>query len=273
MSSVHSDKTNDQLKIIQEPLLQTISTKFCTNLPIMHPPPTEPEKFTEQSLFDLGYSMDDNPNWDKIEQPRKRMLIDLLMTMIKNYNKTNVQIKINDTTFNCHMIVLQCYSGFFMDLNNEAIVVLPADKVSVRAFLMIYDWMLSSNPIVQRDGLLELFSAAQFLKIQELIEQCWSCIDNNDHFFEDVAFLLYLEARKYEYEMIKKLMFERISKFFLSAVASKEFLNFNSAEVCALLESNTIGINCETEVILRCVFLSLLKFYCRTVCLRRSCCL
>lgn len=211
------------------------------------------DMFPEKTLAEIGFNSTKVSNWDKIVQPHKTDMLVLLEKMIKNYEKTNVQIRIADTTFNCHMMVLQCYSDFFMELNSEQLVVLPADKVTPEAFFMVYDWMLSSKPMVQREGMLELFNAAQFLKIKGLVDQCWVCLDDDEHFCEDAAFLLYLEARKYDHELIQQLMLSRICKFFLTLVASKEFLELTPKEVCTLLQSNTIGVNMETEVLMAAV--------------------
>ncbi|KAL9888084.1 uncharacterized protein ACN2A1_010200 [Glossina fuscipes fuscipes] len=84
--------------------------------------------------------------------------------------------------------------------------------------------------------------------IKELINQCWLCLDDRVRFREDTAFLLYLEARKYCLESLEQLMLMRICKFFLTLVASKEFLILSAREVCVLLSSNTIGVNSETEI-------------------------
>lgn len=202
----------------------------------------------EMTLKEMGFGSTQIEDWDKIVQPHKESLITLLKNMIENYIKTNVVIHIGDKSFNCHMMVLQCYSSFFMNLNTENVIFLPYDKVSPEAFVMIYDWMLSPEPKVQREGILELFNAAQFLKMKALVDQCWVCLDDDERFCEDAAFLLYMEARTYKLDLIMQLMLTRICKFFLTLVSSKEFLELDHKEVCTLLKSNSIGVNSESEV-------------------------
>ncbi|KAI9582258.1 hypothetical protein GQX74_015381 [Glossina fuscipes] len=202
----------------------------------------------EKSLLDMGFKPNEVEGWENIVQPPKDNLYKLLKNMIDNHIKPNVQIRIGGVTFNCHMMVLQCYSDFFMDCNNEVLIQLPEEKITPTAFVMVYDWMLAEEPLVQREGILELFNAANFLRIKELINQCWLCLDDDARFREDTAFLLYLEARKYCLESLEQLMLMRICKFFLTLVASKEFLILSANEVCALLSSNTIGVNSETEI-------------------------
>ena len=202
----------------------------------------------EKSLIEMGYRANEVEGWENIVQPPKEDLYKLLKNMIDNHIKPSVQIRIGDVTFNCHLMVLQCYSDFFMECNNEILIKLPEEKITPAAFMMVYDWMLSTEPLVQREGILELFNAANFLRIKELINQCWLCLDDDVRFREDTAFLLYLEARCYGLESLEQLMLMRICKFFLTLVASKEFVELNAREICTLLSSNTIGVNSEIEV-------------------------
>lgn len=70
---------------------------------------------------------------------------------------------------------------------------------------------------------MEIFTAATFLQVKGIIDQCYAYLGDPQIFFEDSAFLMYLEAEKYNCELkeqIQHLMSNRISKFFLSIVAS-----------------------------------------------------
>ncbi|XP_054730191.1 uncharacterized protein LOC129238966 [Anastrepha obliqua] len=202
----------------------------------------------EKSLLEMGFKTNEIQGWEDIVQPPKESLYKLLRNMIDNHIKPNVQIRIGGVTFNCHMMVLQCYSDFFMECNNEVLIQLPEEKITPGAFMMVYDWMLAEEPLVQREGILELFNAANFLRIKNLVNQCWLCLDDDVRFREDTAFLLYLEARNYKLESLEQLMLTRICKFFLTLVASKEYLELTTKEICTLLSSNTIGVNSEIEI-------------------------
>lgn len=136
-----------------------------------------------------------------------------------------------------------------MELDEVTKVVLPPEKVSPNAFHFIYDWMLSSNSKVHRQCFLEIFVAATFLRINELIEQCYTCMDSKGHFQEDTAFSLYLEGKKLGDPVTPALMISRVSRFFLILVASKEFIEFSLQEVLTLLSSHNIAVHSETEVL------------------------
>lgn len=203
----------------------------------------------EKSLFKMGLNHESLPKWDQIIQPSKTDLLVSLDKMIKNFTKTDVQVLIGEDTFNCHMIVLQAYSQLFYETPAVAQTVrLAADKITPNAFRMIYGWMLSNSSSVQRKGILQLFIAARYLKISELVEQCWSCFDS-DIFIEDQAFLLYLEARTSAETIIMELMISRVSKFFLTFVSSKEFLSLNCDEICEFLKCSQIAVHSELEVL------------------------
>ncbi|XP_055845675.1 uncharacterized protein LOC129911781 isoform X2 [Episyrphus balteatus] len=217
-------------------------------------PSTEDDLIPEEkTLVEIGFKANQIEDWESINQPKKQDLYGLLKNMIDKYIKPNVQIRVGDVSFNCHMMVLQCYSDFFMDCSNESVIQLPPEKITAQAFMMIYDWMLSADPLVQREGILELFNAANFLKIKGLVDQCWVCLDDDIRFQEDTAFLLYLEARNYGLEMLQQLMLTRICKFFLTLVASKDFLLLSANEICTLLSSNSIGVNSEVEILMSAV--------------------
>lgn len=229
----------------KENQLKFFSNNFCTNIPILLPVKDDPLK--EKSLADMGYDPNNMPNWGDISQPKKPKLESLLLGKILKYEQTNVEIHIEGTIFRCHMLVLQCYSEYFCDLTNKDKVVLPSNKVTPQSFFMLYSWMLSADPIVGREGILELYNAAEYLKIDGVLSQCWACLDDAQ-ISEDAAFLLYLEARQFRKSLIEELMIARIFKFFLTLVASEEFLKFAVDEVILLLNSNSIGVHSEMEV-------------------------
>ncbi|XP_055914047.1 kelch-like protein 3 [Eupeodes corollae] len=249
-----SKSTSREINHMKRPLPNKI---LPTNLSKLSELPEEGKDSSipmeEKTLLEIGFKPNKIDDWDGIEQPKKQNLYGLLKNMIDNYIKTNVQIQIGEATFNCHMMVLQCYSEFFMECSNEAIVKIPPERITPQAFMMVYDWMLSIEPSVQREGILELFNAANFLKIKGLVDQCWVCLDDDIRFQEDTAFLLYLDSRNYGLDMLQQLMLPRICRFFLTLVASKDFLLLSAKEVCTLLSSNYIGVNSEIEILMSAV--------------------
>lgn len=221
--------------------------KFSKNYPTPKKNATAGNKPKYISVRELSLAKLNISDGHTVKQPHKTDLATLLMKMIRKFENTNITITIDESTFNCHMMVLQCYSELFMKYPNVSNMVLSSKKVTPHAFNMVYEWMLAVEPTVGRDGIVQLLSAAQYLKIDELTNQCWAYLDD-EQFSEDSAFLLYLEAREFGEESIQRLMICRIWKFFLTLVATKEFLDFADVELCKLLQSNLIAVNSEMEV-------------------------
>ncbi|XP_076278255.1 uncharacterized protein LOC143208067 isoform X2 [Lasioglossum baleicum] len=210
----------------------------------------------EVPLSALGFTGEQPIDWDNIILPEKTDLYQELARRITNYKNADCIVRIDQDEFHCHLLVLQSYSAFFDEKNCKEID-LTGSGVSSNAFSIIYDWMISpqneSCRLLQRDNILDIFTAAQYLDIKELEEQCWAFIDNDELFTEDTAFLLYLEARKSKNIAVMELMVPRIMKFFLMLVSTKDFLELRAEELCLLLRSNYISVNSEMEVLMSAV--------------------
>ncbi|CAL7947435.1 unnamed protein product [Xylocopa violacea] len=210
----------------------------------------------EVPLSALGFTSEQPIDWDNIVLPEKTDLYQELARRITNYKNADCIVRIDQDEFHCHLLVLQSYSGFFDEKNCKEID-LTGTGVSSKAFSIIYDWMISpqseSCRLLQRDNILEIFAAAQYLGIKELEEQCWAFVDNDELFTEDTAFLLYLEAKKIQNTAVMELMVPRIMKFFLMLVSTRDFLELSVDELCLLLKSNYISVNSEMEVLMSAV--------------------
>ncbi|XP_076266003.1 uncharacterized protein LOC143199792 isoform X1 [Rhynchophorus ferrugineus] len=210
----------------------------------------------ELNLHRLGYSTNDIINWDKVKLPEKQNLYLALYQRITNNTNADCKVYIDNEEFNCHLIVLQCYSELFDAYVAVKKVELPSDKCSMAAFGFIYDWMITGEPSyskLSRENVLDVFISAKYLKIKDLVEQCWAFIDSVEVFNESTAFLLYLEAKKRNMPEVKELMLPRIKQFFLMLVSSQDWLELDVDDVRSFLNSNYISINCEMEVFMAAV--------------------
>ncbi|XP_030768375.1 uncharacterized protein LOC115891916 [Sitophilus oryzae] len=210
----------------------------------------------ELNLNRLGYTSNEEINWEKVKLPEKQNLYLELYQRITNNTNADCKVYIDNEEFSCHLIVLQCYSELFDAYVAVKKVELPSDKCSVAAFGFIYGWMITGEPSyvhLDRQNVLDIFVSAKYLKIKDLVEQCWAFIDNMDVFNEDTAFLLYMDAKKRSLPEVKELMLPRIKAFFLILVSSQEWLDLEVEDVRNLLKSNYISINCEMEVFMSAV--------------------
>lgn len=218
---------------------------------------------TNRSLFEYGHNFEDVPDWLKIEQPSKLPLKAVLRYMVENHLKTSVQVKIAKLYFNCHVIVLQVYSKYFMDLPEIPLVVtLPDDKVSQKAFLLVYQWMLSDNPRLDRKNIIAVFMAATYLRIDALLQHCWKYFEDTNCFNEATACIMYVEAKNNPaLDIVRNLMLTRIHKFLLTFVATHDFLDMPISHVVYLLSSNEICVNTEVEVRAKTIIIAIIFLY------------
>ena len=152
------------------------------------------------------------------------------------------------------MIVLKSYSEYFekLDKNDEIdtqTVTLPDDQVTPTAFYKIYEWMLADENFLTRSSFAEIFKAAKFLKIQDLLSQCMCCIDDMRVIGEREALSIYLEAKEINEKSLQDYMRMKISKIFLTFVASWEFLELTQDEVEDFFKSNRLGVNSELDML------------------------
>lgn len=131
-------------------------------------------------------------------------------------------------------------------LNLNINIIHHQDKCSPESFAFIYEWMITGEPSYRdltRDNVLDVFTSAKYLKIKDLVEQCWAFIDNNDVFNEDTAFLLYMDAKEKNLPEVRELMLPRIQHFFLMLVSSQDWLELEVEDVKNILKSNYIRVN------------------------------
>lgn len=191
----------------------------------------------------------DGKFWNHVEQPVKTHVLDLIEKQLSTFQNSDIQVIIDESIFSCHSILLQSYSGYFNQLSlNTSEIILPSERVNSSSFIKIYEWMLADKPKIERPGIMELYVAAKFLKIENLILQIYGCFDNLECFSEDLAFVLYWEARSVNETEILALAMPRIKKFFLTMVATTEFLEMNFQEICEFLKMGSIGVRRETDV-------------------------
>ncbi|XP_017866867.1 PREDICTED: kelch-like protein 40b isoform X2 [Drosophila arizonae] len=204
-----------------------------------------------RSLFEFGHNFEDVRDWLTIEQPSKVCLKTVLRYMVENHLKTTVKIEINKMYFNCHLLVLQAYSKYFMELNPIPFVVtLPESKVSQKAFMLVYKWMLSDEPILERKDIVTVFVAATYLRVKELLLHCWKYFDDKNCFNEASACVMYVESRNnVALDVVRNLMLTRIQKFLLTFVATSDFLDLPHKHLVYLLSSDEICVNSEIEIL------------------------
>lgn len=166
---------------------------------------------------------------------------------------TDVEIVVGDQVFKCHLLVLRCYSEFFdkiakSDSVDSEIIQLPDSHVSPIAFDKVYKWILEDSPTIERMYFVEVFKAAKYLKIEELVSQCMKIIDDQDLIGEREALSFYLEAIKFDEPFLKDVMMKKFGTIFLTFVSSSEFLDLSFTNIQDLFKLNGIAVNSELDI-------------------------
>ncbi|XP_016947308.1 actin-binding protein IPP [Drosophila biarmipes] len=198
-----------------------------------------------------------SPSSDNLNcrQPPKEPLDGQLLRILHDPESCSFKVYVGKYKFRCHLHVLQAHSKYFRDYEDVGTLRahLPTDMVTPTAFHVIYNWMLD---ITKRPkggySLVEIYSAATFLKIDELLEFTFTCF-NESSVSGSLAFGLFLEAQKFEIRMFQFLMLSRIEEFFLPLVASKEFVQLDFYWVRELLSTHNVGVNSEIEIFMTAV--------------------
>lgn len=177
----------------------------------------------------------------------KSALMSMICGKFKEPNSFDISIHIGTDVFNCFMLTLQSYSGFFKS-NHEKVINLSPSRISPKVFHKIYEWMLNSSKIIERNDLTPILMGAEYLEVELLKQQIWNLIQDGDKFQECEAFILYLEAKLCGCEIVRDMMMNRVQRFFLTVVCSEEFLEMESREVMKWLILDSVGINSEVEI-------------------------
>ncbi|XP_030383684.1 uncharacterized protein LOC115631150 [Scaptodrosophila lebanonensis] len=179
-------------------------------------------------------------------QNPKPDISDKLYEVLCDQSKCSTKVFVGKYKFRCHLSLLKAYSKYFFKCKETNIIRLPPEKITPTAFHSIYNWILNIKDGSKRN-LVEIISGATFLEMDAVLEACWSML-NRSEITENVAFQLFCEASKFSLPDFESLMLSRISKFFLTLVASREFIEMNAAQICKLLNMHNVGVNSEIEI-------------------------
>lgn len=191
---------------------------------------------TQRGIIDAGW-----------EEPRAAPHKYCMNAFYSNQNQ-NIDIICEGMVFSVHLTVLQTHSKYFqrMKIPEKRYVLLP---ITANGFKMAYNWIRDPKPDMTFHGIVELYLAAEFLEINNLRDLAWNYMDDIERFNEVTAYFLYKKAKILKCKRVVQLAVNRISKFFLVIVGSKDFLKFEFEEVRLFLKSSHIAVHCELEIL------------------------
>ncbi|EDW80858.1 uncharacterized protein Dwil_GK11754 [Drosophila willistoni] len=205
------------------------------------------EQLPPSTLEEIGFK----PGLESVELDlfmEKSELGDSISKLLLERQGTEVQVHVEDRVFDCHLAVLQVYTEYFRQFKCKDIIKISEPHVKAVGFEKVYEWMIDEKVTPQREHIVELYMAARYFNMPDLIKQLWCRFDNTKLFNEAEAFKVYLEAVPYEIPMLHHLMISRIQMFFLLAVTTEEFLQLEPQHVHQLLAASNVCVNSEMEI-------------------------
>ncbi|XP_037956576.1 kelch-like protein 10 [Teleopsis dalmanni] len=207
------------------------------------------KKSVPKTLYEMGYR-NSIPNWKNAMTHRNCEHFEELQKVFRDSSNGDVEVKVGNCTFKCHRLILRAYSNYFNAHPTVSNFEISDDVISPIAFRVLYDWMTDNSVRINCDGVMEVIKAAIYFEVPLLMEFCWKIFSNEAYFCEDVAFMVYLEARSYDFPELKEVMLTRVRKFYLQLTCTAEFLFLTAEELKLLIFSNYIEVNMESEVFL-----------------------
>ncbi|XP_037950900.1 kelch-like protein 5 [Teleopsis dalmanni] len=214
--------------------------------PFTEQTPSCSNKNLPKSLHEMGFR-NSIPNWNKLCKRFKQVTFDDMINWCKN-TEGDIIIKIGESVFSCHRLILTSYSNYFKKRRTITKLEVSDENITPGAFHRLYKWMLDNKEKIDCDGVMELIKVAIYFEISVFLEFCWQMFSNEQFFSEDVAFMVYNDARNYDFPELKEVMLKRVRKFFIQLTCTEEFLLLNATELGLLISSNYIEVNMESEV-------------------------
>ncbi|KAH8305951.1 hypothetical protein KR018_006557, partial [Drosophila ironensis] len=180
--------------------------------------------------------------------PKQKDVVDTMMEFWRLKGHCDYTVRIGAHQFPCHRMVLMVYIDWVREHPEKSELELPEDVVPAGIFPSLYHWMTDQETQLKRSEIIDLLSAAQYLRIKDLTHQIWSCLESKD-FIEHHAFQVAKEVLRFkDLQHLHLPMLQRISCYFLTFVSTVEFLALSLDSLVHLFSSCEIAVNSEAEV-------------------------
>ncbi|XP_032586257.1 kelch-like protein 26 [Drosophila mojavensis] len=199
------------------------------------------------------------PTWDVPEQEfhlgKKYPLVPMVFKNWELSEPDDLVLKLGTRQIRMNRLRFMCYSKFAMDhvKGGQRELVLPEDRVPDEGLVRACHWLNQPVAKLERGSIMEVLAAALYLEVDSLIKQVWFSLNLVDEFNEDQAFAVSYESRRLRHLLpvvgLDKTMLHRIQRFFLTLVASVEFVELPFEHVHYLISSENVAVNSEMEML------------------------
>ncbi|XP_037959099.1 kelch-like protein 12 [Teleopsis dalmanni] len=214
---------------------------------IAPPPEKSIIESNSKSLYEMGFR-NSIPNWKEAQKCHKKNAHVDLSNLFKYDSPGDIEIKIGKSVFKCQKLILKTYSNYFKKHPNLSSLDLSDKDISPGAFGILYKWMIDPRINIECEELMEVIKAATYFDVPALINLCWNIFSNEKYFCEDLAFMVYFQARLFDFPELKNSMLRRVRKFYTHLISTLEFVLLTAEELNNIISNDFIEVNMESEV-------------------------
>uniref|UniRef100_A0A2C9M758 BTB domain-containing protein n=1 Tax=Biomphalaria glabrata TaxID=6526 RepID=A0A2C9M758_BIOGL len=182
-------------------------------------------------------------------------IVQSLGQYLMNEQPFDIKVIVGDRKFECHRLILSAHSGYFRtEFNNneeQKHEIHLLGKITSDVFELIHDTMYTGLCNVTDDNAIDLLTAADYLQISILENECVRYIDR---YIDNLLTLkncmnLYLNAKKRNLEKVKSIVWSFILVNFISLCKTDEFLDLSEDDVLKLVQSQDLVAKSEDNVV------------------------
>lgn len=198
------------------------------------------------------------PIWDIPEREfqlgKKYALVPMVLRNWELSEPDDLVLKLGTRQIRMNRLRFMCYSNFAMEnvKGGQRELELPEDRVPEEGLVRTCLWINQPVAKLERGAIMQVLAAAMYLEVEPLIKQVWFSLDLVDEFSEDQAFYVSYESLRLRHLLplmgLDISMLHRIQRFFLTLVASVEFVELPFEHVHYLISSENVAVNSEKEM-------------------------
>ncbi|KAH8418664.1 hypothetical protein KR222_009235 [Zaprionus bogoriensis] len=209
-----------------------------------------------ESFFEYSGGQQTN-HWrvptEGIRLEKREPMLALFERTWQKYGTNDLLLRLGKSRLRCNRLLLIGFSAYAAEklANGGKELVLSEDRVPYAGLLGVCAWMSKAHGKIDYAQLMQVMVAATFLRMDSLCRQIWYCLDLPHAVTEEHAFVMAHQANSMKLLMplpgLETTFLRRIKCFFLTLVASVEFLQLTPDLLCRLLSAD-VAVNSEREV-------------------------
>ena len=171
---------------------------------------------------------------------------------------TDVLLKIGETTFSAHRMVLAAYSNYFyamftngMKESTQEVIELKDESISSDVLKIVMDAIYTGDLLVNEENVFEVLAAADHLQVTSVVQQCCRFLTELVEFCFDVKTYcrIWTTADRHGLKDLQEAAAHKMASMYEDVCESEEFLSYiNAEQFLSILGRDDLGAPSETFV-------------------------